>query len=51
MKQTFEVHQTVEIEYDESRFTPEFIEGFKRYMFPLEDTKEHLEEVLGRAPL
>ena len=40
-KKTILVTQYVDVEYDESRFTPEWMEEFRGYMYPSFKTVDH----------
>lgn len=42
MKKRIIVTQEVEIEYDPSKFTKEFLDDFRKYFYDLEDVDEHL---------
>ena len=42
-KKTVIVTQYVEIEYDESQFTPEWMKNFREYFFPFHEIDDHLE--------
>lgn len=55
-KFTVQVAQDVEVTLDESRFTPEFMENYRKNFYPfntLEDHAKHLAELAadGRIPL
>jgi len=54
MKRTVEVTTFVEVEIDESQFTPEFMEAFRASFFPfhtLEDHIEHLAQLQARGAI
>ena len=42
MKRTISVVQTIEIEADESKFTPDFLENFNRYFHECPTVEDHL---------
>ena len=42
MTRTVTVTQEIEVKVDESKFTPEFLEAFKRHFFPLNDIDDHI---------
>lgn len=41
----FEVVQTVRIDYDESKFTPEFMKEFRGYLYSFHSVNDHLEHL------
>ena len=45
MTQDIEVTIPVKVTVDESKFTPEFMEEFRRMFFPFETIEEHLEHL------
>jgi hypothetical protein len=45
MKRTVEVTAYVEVEIDESKFTPEFMETFRAGFFPFHTVEEHIEHL------
>ncbi len=45
MKRTVRVIQEVEVEVDESKFTPEFMEMFRDVFFKFETIEEHIEHL------
>lgn len=45
MKKTVQVTQFVEVEVDETKFTPEFMEMFQNVFFKFETIDEHLEHL------
>jgi hypothetical protein len=49
---TYQVTQGVEVEVDESKFTPEFMEEFRESFFPfdtIDDHREYLAELYARG--
>jgi len=44
-KKTVVVTQYVEIEYDESKFTPEWMADFRSYMFAFHTVEDHLKHL------
>lgn len=45
MKRTVEVTFSIEVEVDESKFTPEFIDAFKKHFHDLDSIEEHIEYI------
>lgn len=45
MKRTVSVTLLVDVEVDESKFTPVWLEEFRQYMFPFETIDEHIEHL------
>ncbi|MEW9304739.1 hypothetical protein [Labrys neptuniae] len=45
MKFRIEVCQTVEVELDEAKFTPAFMEEFRKSFFPFFEIGEHAEHI------
>jgi len=45
MKRTVRVIQEVEVEVDESKFTPEFMEMFRGVFFNFDTIEEHIEHL------
>lgn len=45
MKHYVDVTQTVEVEVDESKFTPEFMESFQRSFYPFETVGDHIKYI------
>lgn len=44
-KRTVVVTITVEVEFDESKFTPEWMEEFRKYFYDFNTTDEHAEHL------
>ena len=42
MKKTVGIKQFVDVEVDETKFTPEFMDEFKRNFYPLENIEAHI---------
>jgi len=45
MKRTVLVTQTVEVEVDERKFTPEFMAEFRKYFYEFTTVEEHIEHL------
>ena len=45
MKKIVAVTQVVEVEVDESKFTPQFMEGFKRFMYDFDSIDDHIKHI------
>lgn len=45
MKKTFRVEQVIEVEVDESKFTPEFMREFSEGIHPFDSVQEHMEYI------
>jgi hypothetical protein len=43
MRKTFRVEQYVSVEVDEAKFTPEFMEEFRRSFYPFQTVTDHME--------
>jgi hypothetical protein len=44
-KKTVVVTQEIEIEYDEARFSPEWMKNFREYMYPFQTVEDHLKHL------
>jgi hypothetical protein len=44
-KMTFEVTQTIEVEFDEKQFSEEFLEVFRECFYPFYDIQDHGEHI------
>lgn len=49
MKKTIDVIFAVEVEVDETKFTPEFMEAFSRYFCEFDTIDEHIEHIAQLA--
>jgi predicted lipid-binding transport protein (Tim44 family) len=49
MKKTVTVTFDVEVTVDETKFTPEFMENFRKYFAEFEDLDEHMEHIATLA--
>jgi hypothetical protein len=49
VKREIDVTQTVTVELDESRFTPEFMEEFRRYFYEFDTIDEHFDHLAQLA--
>lgn len=45
MTKTILVEHSIDVTVDESLFTDEFIEAFKKSLYPLDDIQEHIEHI------
>lgn len=45
MKRTVDVTISVEVETDDSIFTPEFLEDFRSYMYPFQNIEDHVKHL------
>ena len=44
-KKTVVVTQYIDIEYDETKFTPEWMANFREYMYPFHEIDDHLKHL------
>lgn len=49
MKKQVGVIKTVEVEVDESKFTDEFMEEFRKYFYDFDDIDDHIEYIANLA--
>lgn len=49
MTKEIDVLQTVEVTVDEAKFTPEFMEEFRQYLYDFDTVEEHIEHIAQLA--